>query len=605
MQAVFYVMAADPTTAFSDNWAYLRTELSWLDRMLMLAVARYRQDKRGVDRVAQSAADRVSSHWWKGVVSLDGNIAYDEHRRASKPANAGQNMSYSQQLAARVQASREKGIVLALPALRDRLNLTTFEKNVVLIGLAPEVNRRYARLYRYLQGQDDEWTTDLPTVELVLRLLCRNDNEWRTARQQIAQKSPLLKSGLVTLLQQPYDTLLNASVKLSEPLVRYLLAEKPTLPDLDHLLQGTGTPDWLPSFSPPTFSETAPERGAIALPEGGFLKPHSSSDGPDDSRVGYDDNWGTSAAPLGGRGSHLHCLERPNTAWHDLVLPDSLINTLRHIHDRATYQNQVDAELGLLLPLAVGTALDGKAATGSLVLLLGESGTGKSLGARAIATELQEPLHWVDLSRVSPGNYRSLLSEAESVPLLLIKAAHLWLSTPACSLLQDTDLWHFLEQRRIQGRVTFFSVQEAYRVALEWQREMDVIARFPPPDKPFRLKLWEKVLSTPLGHDNTLDAKLLSQLSLNGGEILTLAQDGAIAAVARQSPMTLEDIRQALERRGQWRLLRQLDNQVTIPRTRKRTPSSSASKSKPTQSKTSSKARPKSAKQLADGDSSR
>jgi hypothetical protein len=568
----FYVMATDPTNAFSDNWAYLRTELSWLDRMLMLAVARYRQDKRGVDRVAQSAADRVSSHWWKGVVSLDGNIAYDEHRKGAKPANAAPKVGYNQQLAARIHASREQGIILALPALRDRLNLTTFEKNVVLIGLAPEVNRRYARLYRYLQGQDDEWTTDLPTVELVLRLLCRNDNEWRTARQQLAQKSPLLKQGLVTLLQQPYDTLLNSSIKLSEPLVRYLLAEKPTLPDLDYLLEGAVTPDWLPSFSSPMFSGSEPEGGAIAIPEGTFPESHLSSS---ESHSAQDEDVIVPETSPFLAASHLQCLAQPNTTWDDLVLPESLIATLHHICHRVTYQEQVNGYLGLAVPLASGMSSAGDISTGSLVLFAGESGTGKSLAARAIATELQEPLHWVDLNTVPPENYPSLLADAESIPLLLVKAAHLWLSSPACSFLQEEFLWHFLSQRRAQGQVTFFSVQELYRVAPEWQREMDVMAPFSVPDASLRLKLWEKVLNTQLNQDKSLDAQFLSQLPLNGREILTLAQDGAIAATARQSPMTLEDIRHSLERRGRSRLLRQLDQWIAKPKSRKRARSAS------------------------------
>ena len=77
-------MANQPNEGFKDNWAYLKTELGWLDRMLMMALSRYRQEKKEVDRVAQSKADKVSSHWWKGVISLDGKIAYDEHRPNAK-----------------------------------------------------------------------------------------------------------------------------------------------------------------------------------------------------------------------------------------------------------------------------------------------------------------------------------------------------------------------------------------------------------------------------------------------------------------------------------------------------------------------------------------
>ncbi|NET09277.1 MAG: hypothetical protein F6K16_32155, partial [Symploca sp. SIO2B6] len=84
-------MANQSIEGFIDNWAYLKTELSWLDRMLMMALARYRQDKKSVDRLAQSPADQASSHWWKGVISVDGKVAYDEHRPGAILPGSGAN----------------------------------------------------------------------------------------------------------------------------------------------------------------------------------------------------------------------------------------------------------------------------------------------------------------------------------------------------------------------------------------------------------------------------------------------------------------------------------------------------------------------------------
>ena len=55
---------------FADNWAYLKTELSWLDRLLMLAIARQRKETKAINKIAQTSADQVSSHWWKGVISV-------------------------------------------------------------------------------------------------------------------------------------------------------------------------------------------------------------------------------------------------------------------------------------------------------------------------------------------------------------------------------------------------------------------------------------------------------------------------------------------------------------------------------------------------------
>jgi len=246
-------MSSEPVTIpfFLDNWAYLKTELSWLDRVLMVSVSRQRKETQGVERIAQTAADRVSSHWWRGMISLDGGKAvYDEHRPVP-PSGPQQPGRYQQQLEARIQASQQQGVVLALPLLCDRLNLTVFEKNLVLMALAPEINRRYGSLYRFLQG-NSQAHSDLPTVDLVLRLLCRNDAEWRTARQQISTDSPLIRQGLVQLRPDDAETLLSQRLQLASKLVDFLLTDAPTDTALEAMLTQPAT-----TFPPPWHESTA------------------------------------------------------------------------------------------------------------------------------------------------------------------------------------------------------------------------------------------------------------------------------------------------------------------------------------------------------------
>ena len=141
-----------------------KTELNWLDRMLMMAVSRQKRELREVDDFATSMEDRVTSHWWKGIIAVNRTTGYDN---AQPPKSTkGKTGSYSQQLEARIQASRQQGIVLALPCLKEQLQLSQFEKNVILMALAPEINQRFGRIYSYLQYQHDESDWDLPTVNL-------------------------------------------------------------------------------------------------------------------------------------------------------------------------------------------------------------------------------------------------------------------------------------------------------------------------------------------------------------------------------------------------------------------------------------------------------
>ena len=222
-------MQAEP---FLDNWTYLKVELNWLERLLLTAVARQRKETREIDRVAKTAADRATSHWWKGIVSLDGTIAHDSpvERRKSNSSEAKGN--YQQQIEARIRSSQQQGIQLALPDLCDRFRLNPFEKNLILMGLAPEVHRRYAQLYGYLQGKESE-RSDLPNVDLALRLFCRTDSEWRAARSSLTASSPLIQHQLIELLS-PTTPLLNRSIKLCDRLVDLLLSESVRLPQIHH-----------------------------------------------------------------------------------------------------------------------------------------------------------------------------------------------------------------------------------------------------------------------------------------------------------------------------------------------------------------------------------
>lgn len=230
-------MTVSTATPFTDNWTYLKTELKWLERLLVAAVARRRQEEKEINRVAKSQADRVTSHWWKGLVVLDRQAAFDDCP-AQAPAleSASSKQSYDQQLEAKIQVSQAQGLGLGLPMLCDRCCLSRFEKQVILLALAPEVNRRYGRLYRYLQG-DQPQPSDLPTVDLALRLFCRTDQDWSKARTQLAGASPLLEVGVLERVAQPEDTLLNQRLRVSPAWVNYLMADAPTAQALTQLLQ--------------------------------------------------------------------------------------------------------------------------------------------------------------------------------------------------------------------------------------------------------------------------------------------------------------------------------------------------------------------------------
>jgi hypothetical protein len=464
--------SSDPSGEFADNWAYLRTELRWLDQVLMMAVTRQRKETHEVERLSQSKADRATSAWWKGIITTEGKAVYDEHRQPQ----SGVKASYHQQLETKIQSSAQKGVLLALPALRDRLKLTLFEKNLVLMSLAPEVNRRYARLYRYLQGDDLPVKTDLPTLDLVLRLMCRNDHEWRSARHRLVSASPLIQLNLLKFTPQTADSLLNYPLKLSTSVVNYLLAEQPTPEALEALLQ---PPIALPPASPEFL------RRSIATAD-----------------------------------------------WSDLVLPEAVRSTLHYLVQQIQGQAEAEKLWGL------STQRDD---LGTIALLMGAAGTGKTLAAEVIARSLQSPLYQVDLGLIESEDYPQLLKEIvkQAPAVLLIRSAHHWIGRSA--LISPIAVRQFLAQRRQVKGLTLLSVHQAAAVQAQWRQSVDQGVTFPLPHRDDRLQLWQRAFPPQVPLSQSIDWERLAQVGLSGGEMVKLAQ----AAVSQAAAMGAAQVEMA------------------------------------------------------------
>lgn len=219
---------ATTVTPFADNWTYLKAELAWLDRVLMRAMAKQKQANFDIDRVARSAADKATSHWWRGFMVLD-------------PAQGGRQVPPEPippcihplgRFGDRLAASLEQGIELALPTLCQRLNLGKYERDFLVLCLAPEISRRYERLYAVLNN--DEANCHQPTVDLGLRLFCRSDAEWREARATLTPHAPLLKAKVIEILPSltTARSLIARPMHLNDKVVNYLLGEPVSLDDV-------------------------------------------------------------------------------------------------------------------------------------------------------------------------------------------------------------------------------------------------------------------------------------------------------------------------------------------------------------------------------------
>jgi hypothetical protein len=183
-----------PHLVFADPLDHLAAELEWLDLVLTRAVLDLRRaaddspvhvSDDEVDRLLADPAPEQADGQAVDTDALDARIAALRAR-----------------LDARIVAARANGVALRLPALAARLRLTELERHALLVCLAPELDRKYDRLYAYLQ---DDIARRRPSVDLVIGLLVPGTTARWQARRHFSAHAPLCRSGLLEVVTDPYS----------------------------------------------------------------------------------------------------------------------------------------------------------------------------------------------------------------------------------------------------------------------------------------------------------------------------------------------------------------------------------------------------------------
>jgi SpoVK/Ycf46/Vps4 family AAA+-type ATPase len=214
------------TKIYQNNWQHLADELSRLDLLLQLEVLKAR---KSLPEKPQDA--------FKGVFLSDQEIDDILMEKRSNPEKQNLESENNAQLGCLVnaienlqnrishkkKASLAKGIYLALPQLCHLFGLSPFEEQGVLICLAPELDRRYEKLYAYLQ---DDMTRKKSGMDLILNLLCPTREGMITTRSCFLPQAPLFKSRILQFVedsQNPQPPLLSRFLKLDDRIVNFLL----------------------------------------------------------------------------------------------------------------------------------------------------------------------------------------------------------------------------------------------------------------------------------------------------------------------------------------------------------------------------------------------
>ncbi|MEA2972184.1 MAG: hypothetical protein QOG82_642 [Actinomycetota bacterium] len=262
----------------------------------------------------------------------------------------------------------------------------------------------------------------------------------------------------------------------------------------------------------------------------------------------------------GARSQNAAGLERlarrvePQVDWNELVLPAGVLGQLQELTARARHRDKVLDDWGMARGSSKGR--------GIAALFAGESGTGKTISAEAVAADLGLHLYVIDLATVvdkyigeTEKNLDRIFDEADRVNGVLlfdeadaifgkrseVKDAHdRYANVEVAYLLQRIE--------RFDG-VAVLTTNLRANVDEAFTRRLDAVVDFQVPDEADRRLLWRRHLRAGVPREDDIDLDFLARaFKLSGGNIRNIALGAAFLAAGADRPVAMADLVRATER---------------------------------------------------------
>lgn len=182
---------------YASNFEHIEDELHWLDALIRLRTETLDLQNKTAPEAQAARAIYITpaeAEW------LLASSETSDVRDAATAKVRAEVRRARDRIDRRIACSLDRNVFLALPRLSQLFGLSAFERHALLICLAPELRRKYDRLYAYLQ---DDITRKKPSVELVLSLLCESAADKWTARFFFFDHAPLMRAGILQKTDDP------------------------------------------------------------------------------------------------------------------------------------------------------------------------------------------------------------------------------------------------------------------------------------------------------------------------------------------------------------------------------------------------------------------
>jgi SpoVK/Ycf46/Vps4 family AAA+-type ATPase len=199
---------------------------------------------------------------------------------------------------------------------------------------------------------------------------------------------------------------------------------------------------------------------------------------------------------------------------------------------------------------------------GLTALFAGPSGTGKTMAAEVLASELGLDLYTVDLATVvdkyvgeTEKNLDRIFAEAERVNgvILFDEADALFGKRSEVSDAHDryanVEVAYLLQRMEVFDGIAILATNLRANLDEAFTRRLDSLVDFPEPEAEYRRRLWERSLGTTMPRTDDLDLDFLAQsFKLSGGAIRNIAVAAAYAAAEARHPLDMGDLVRATQR---------------------------------------------------------
>jgi hypothetical protein len=240
---------------------------------------------------------------------------------------------------------------------------------------------------------------------------------------------------------------------------------------------------------------------------------------------------------------------QPAAVWEDLVLPEAQRQILREIATHVRQRTKVHETWGFIEK--------GERGLGISALFAGSSGTGKTMAAEVLASELRLDLYRIDLSSVvskyigeTEKNLRRVFDAAEEGGAILLFDEADALFGKRSEVKDSHDRYANIEVSYLLQRM------EAYRglailttnmkesLDSAFLRRLRFVVQFPFPDAVHRAEIWRRIFPADTPTDG-LDHDKLSRLNVAGGNIRNVALNAAFLAADDGQPVRMQHLLRA------------------------------------------------------------